>query len=125
MEQGNTDLVLLLWATRAFAVVMLLGVVAIVAGGWWVIARPVFVEALRARRTGDWWHAFLPRDGGSWGPLAQNRWWSVFRADRRGTTGGLAWRWAWWGAVAAVFTVVLPYAVMSSVVRLAGVLTNG
>ena len=101
----ETDLELLLWGSRAFALVALLGVLALFVGVWWVIVRPVLTEARRARSAGDSWLPFLPRPDGSHGPLAANRWWSALRATTRGSTSGLLVRWGFWTAVALGLTL--------------------
>lgn len=124
MDQGNTDVRLLLWAAWAFAVVMALAVVAVVVWVWRGFALPVFVEAARARRTGDWWRAFLPREDGSWGPLCDNRWWSAMRAERPGGTSGLVVRWGFWGFVAVVYTAVPVYALVRGAVAAVQALTS-
>ncbi len=90
------DLTLLLWATRAFVVLMTLLVVALFVGCWWVIAGRAFAEFRRGWRANDLWLPFLPNERGEWGPLVSIRWWSAARAPERGTTSALAWRWGFW-----------------------------
>jgi hypothetical protein len=109
VEQGNTDVRLLLWGAWAFAAVMALAVLAVLVWVWRGFALPVFVEAAQARRTGDWWRPFLPREVGSWGPLCDNRYWSAMRAEQPDGASGLAVRWGFWGLVALVHTAVPLY----------------
>lgn len=104
-EVTMDDLTLLLWATRAFAVVVSLLVVALFVGCWWVIAGRAFAEFRRGWRANDLWLPFLPNERGEWGPLVSNRWWSAARAPERGTSAGLAWRWGFWMFAAVALTV--------------------
>ncbi|GGB85491.1 hypothetical protein N798_17200 [Knoellia flava TL1] len=101
----DTELVLLLWAARAFAILALLGVLAVLGSVWWTLVLPVLTEARRARTAGDWWLPFTERPDGGWGPLAANRWWSGMRASTRGSTGGLAVRWGFWSLAAVGLTL--------------------
>lgn len=115
----ETDADLFVWGTRAFALVALLGVVAILAAVWWVIVRPVITEAVRARAAGDWWLPFLPQPEGGYGPLAANHWWSAMRATHPGGTAGLALRWGFWTLVSVGLTLGMARALWQ-VARLAG-----
>ena len=93
------------WGIRIFLVVgglLLLGIVALVL---WFIVRPVVREAQRARAAGNWWLPFLPQEDGRWGPLADNHWWSAFRAETPGSSAGLAVRWGFWAVMALLLTV--------------------
>ncbi|GAA4109339.1 hypothetical protein GCM10022415_02450 [Knoellia locipacati] len=101
---ADTDTELFLWGARAFAVIALLGVVAILAAVWWLIVRPVITEALRANEAGSWWLPFLPGPDGGYGPLADNHWWSAMRASAPGSGAALALRWGFWGFVAVALT---------------------
>jgi len=101
----ETDLNLLLWGVRAFAVVSGLVAALILGLVWWWIVRPVLTEALRSQAAGNWWLPYLPRDDGSFGPLASNRWWAGMRASEPGSSGALLARWAFWGVTAIVLTV--------------------
>ena len=99
----------IVWLTRAFLVVALLLVLALALLPLLVIVKPVVTEALRARAAGDWWLPFLPREDGGYGPLAANRWWALFRAQNRGQTGDLAWRWGMWVAMSVGLMIISGY----------------
>ena len=101
----ETDVELLVWGARAFAVLVLLAVLLLLAAVWWFVVRPVLTEARRAQAAGDWWLPFLPGPDGSHGPLAANRWWSAMRASTPGSTGGLVLRWGFWTFTAVVLTL--------------------
>jgi hypothetical protein len=120
MTAMDSDLGLLVWATRGFMLLVSLAVVAVVAFTWLVLVVPVGVEVRRAVSTGDWWYAFLPREHG-WGPLADNRWWALFRAERRGAATGLAWRWGFWVTEAVVVAGATTFALVVG----AGVVADG
>lgn len=91
-----------LWGARAFLVLVALLLVAALAWVFRVFTVTVVQEAVRARRVGNAWAPFEPGAAGDFGPLAGNRWWSVFRAPAHRTSAALAWRWAAWGSTAAV-----------------------
>ena len=93
------------WGIRLLLVVVGLALLAIVVGVLWFIVRPVVTEARRAAAAGDWWLPFLPRGDGRWGPLAQNHWGSALRAERPGSSVGLAVRWGFWGLMSALLVV--------------------
>ena len=100
------------WGIRFFLVVVALlglGIVALVLG---LVVRPVAGEALRARVAGNGWLPFLPREDGTYGPLAANHWWSAFRADRPGSLLGLAVRWGFWAAMSLLLTGIAVYLVV-------------
>lgn len=93
------------WGIRLFLVVVGLVLLAIVVGVLWAIVRPVLTEGRRAAAAGDWWLPFLPREDGRWGPLAQNHWWSAMRAERPGSSAGLAVRWGFWGLMSVLLVI--------------------
>ena len=101
----EADVELFVWGARVFALVALLGVLALLAVVWWVLVRPVLTEARRARAAGDWWLPFLPRADGAYGPLADNRWWSAMRASAPGSSAGLVLRWGFWTFAAVGLTL--------------------
>ena len=103
----DTDLNFLLWGTRAFAVLGGLLLAALLGVIWWWIVRPVLTEGMRAQSAGNWWLPYLPREDGSFGPLANNRWWSAMRASEPGSPAGLAVRWGFWVFVAIALTTGL------------------
>ncbi|PRY61299.1 hypothetical protein BCF74_10647 [Knoellia remsis] len=107
---GIDEFVLLIWGLRVLLVILGSVLFGVFLGSWWLIARPVFTEALRAKAAQNWWLPFLPRADGSWGPLTSNRWWAVFRAQQPTTRRALVVRWAFWAYVALVFTLMVPYA---------------
>jgi hypothetical protein len=92
----ETDMTGLVWGVRLFLVVVSLALFAMFFFVLWLLVRPVVTEFFRARSAGDLWLPFLPDEQGRYGPLASNRWWSLFRADSRGSSGDLAWRWTAW-----------------------------
>ncbi|MGG5258429.1 hypothetical protein [Phycicoccus avicenniae] len=104
------DQTMLRVALWVFLVVVFLVAAGLLVGCWWVIVRPVVTEAVRARRAGDWWLPWLPREDGGWGPLTANHWWSAMRAEQRGSTAGLAVRWGFWVLEAVGLTFGLGYA---------------
>lgn len=99
LTSADSGITLFVWLARLF----LLAVAVVLVGAllWlaWVFPVAVAREALRARRLGDWWAPFRPREDGRYGPLAQNRWWAFFRAPRQHEPNGLAWRWAAWAFI--------------------------
>ncbi|HMM94597.1 hypothetical protein [Phycicoccus sp.] len=103
-----------------WAVVTLVFVVAaaILVGSWWFIVWPVVTEARRARRARDPWLPWVPRTDGSWGPLAENRWWSAMRAEAPGSAGGLVVRWGFWLVQSVLLTLAVGVG-LSALVRLA------
>lgn len=107
------------WGVRVFlGVVGLIGL-AVVALVLVVIVRPVVTEALRAREAGNWWLPFVPRADGSYGPLAANHWWSVFRAEQPGSGAALAVRWGFWTVMSVLLTGIAVYLVVG-LARLVG-----
>lgn len=92
----ETDLTGLVWGARLFLIVVSLAIFAMFFFAFWLLVRPVVTEFVRARAAGDLWLPFLPDEQGNYGPLASNRWWSLFRASSRGSSGDLAWRWGLW-----------------------------
>ena len=112
---------LFLWGARTFLVVVALLLLAVLAWVFRAFTVTVAQEGLRARREGSWWAPFVPRPDGRYGPLADNRWWSVFRAPERRTTGALAWRWSAWTTTA----VVLGLATVGAAVEVALLVVHG
>lgn len=101
----DDDLAVLVWGVRLLLLGLTVAVLAVLALAWWVVVVPVVREALRARATGDWWLPWVRRPDGTWGPLTGNRWWSAFRAERRGGGGALAVRWGFWGVQATLLAL--------------------
>lgn len=111
---------LFVWLARIFLLVVAVLLVAVLAWLFWLFPLRVAKEALRARRLGDWWAPFTPREDGRYGPLAENRWWSVFRAPERRESSDLAWRWAAWAFVAVALTLGVLRGLQQAVLLVAG-----
>ena len=107
LDQSASDITTFVWGARVLLVLVGVLLVVVLAGAFWVFPVAVAREAVRARRLGDWWAPFVAGQDGRFGPLAQNRWWSVFRAPEHREPAGLAWRWAAWGLTAVLLGVGL------------------
>lgn len=101
----ETDMTGLVWGVRLFLVVVSVALFAMFFFVLWLLVKPVVSEFFRARSAGDMWLPFVPNERGGYGPLASNRWWSVFRSESRGSSGELAWRWTAWVLTSVGLTV--------------------
>ncbi|EAP97627.1 hypothetical protein JNB_19193 [Janibacter sp. HTCC2649] len=104
-EVSVEELTLLLWGIRAFLLLVSLLLAAILVACWWVVAGRAFAELGRGWRAHDLWLPFLRDERGEWGPLTSNPRWALARAEERGSTRALAWRWGFWIAAALGLTV--------------------
>lgn len=117
LTQGTaaSDVTAFAWGARAFLLVVVGLLVIAFAWVFWLFPVTVAREAVRARRVGDWWAPFERGQDGRYGPLADNRWWSVFRAPERREPAGLAWRWTAWGLTAVLLALGLVRGVVLAV----------